>query len=261
MNVLQMLLLSLAINAVFFVIAAVLHTDVFTDITYSLSFVVLTLVLLVASPGLSPVQIATGAAVVLWGVRLGAYLFNRILHIKVDHRFDDKRDNFIKFGSFWLLQAITVWVVLLPVYGLLSRQPAPTVPAPLIALGLAVFAVGLVVESIADAQKYRFKLSATGASTFMAAGIWKYSRHPNYFGEILVWWGIALPGIAIFKGAAWLYMLGPVFITCLLLFVSGIPLLEKSADMKWGGDPAYAAYKQRTSILVPLPVRKAGRGA
>jgi len=261
MNVLQMLLLSLAINAAFFVIAALLHTDVFTDITYSLSFVVLTLALLVASPGLSPVQITTGAAVLVWGVRLGAYLFNRILHIKVDHRFDDKRDNFIRFGSFWLLQAITVWVVMLPVYGIVSKQPAPMVPAPFAALGLAVFVVGLVIESIADVQKYRFKLSTEGASTFMASGIWKYSRHPNYFGEILVWWGIALPGILVFRGAAWLYMLGPIFITCLLLFVSGIPLLEKSADKKWGGDPAYVAYKQRTSILIPLPGRKAGRGA
>jgi len=261
MNVLQMLLLSLAINAVFFVIAALLHTDVFTDITYSLSFVVLTLALLVSSPGLGPVQITTGAAVLVWGVRLGAYLFNRIMHIKVDHRFDDKRDNFIRFGSFWLLQAITVWVVMLPVYGILSKRPAPMVPAPFIALGLVVFVVGLIMESIADAQKYRFKQSPEGASTFMASGIWKYSRHPNYFGEILVWWGIALPGILVFRGAAWLYMLGPIFITCLLLFVSGIPLLEKSADKKWGGDPAYVAYKQRTSILIPLPVRKAGRGA
>ncbi|HUW68593.1 MAG TPA: DUF1295 domain-containing protein [bacterium] len=261
MNVIQMLLLSLVINAIFFVVAALLHTDVFTDITYSLSFVVLTIGLLITSPGLSLVQVATGAAVLLWGVRLGAYLFNRILHIKVDHRFDDKRDNFIRFGSFWLLQAITVWVVMLPVYGMISKQPAPVVPALFIAVGLAVFLTGLIIESVADVQKYRFKLSPEGASTFMAHGIWKYSRHPNYFGEILVWWGIALPGILVFEGAAWLYMLGPVFITCLLLFVSGIPLLEKSADKKWGADPAYTAYKRRTSILVPLPVRKAGLGA
>lgn len=258
MNVLQMLLLSLAINAVFFIIAALLHTDVFTDITYSLSFVLLTIALLSASPALSPVQLATGAAVILWGIRLGAYLFNRILHIKVDHRFDDKRDSFVRFGSFWLLQAITVWVVMLPVYGIVARRPAPTVAAPVIALGLAVFLAGLIIESIADTQKYRFKMSKEGASTFMASGIWQYSRHPNYFGEMLVWWGIALPGLLLFRGAEWLYLLGPVFITSMLLFVSGIPLLEKSADKKWGADPAYVEYKRRTSILVPLPPRKAG---
>lgn len=261
MGIIQMLLLSLSVNAVFFIVAALLHTDVFTDITYSLSFVVLTLTLLVSSPGLSLVQISTAGAVLVWGVRLGAYLFNRILHIKVDHRFDDKRDNFIKFGAFWLLQAITVWVVMLPVYGIVARQPAPAVPVPLIVLGLAIFAIGLVIESVADVQKYRFKLSPEGAKTFMASGIWKYSRHPNYFGEILVWWGIALPGLVLWSGFAWLYFLGPVFITCLLLFVSGIPLLEKSADKKWGADPAYGEYKRRTSILVPLPPRKGGVGA
>lgn len=256
MNLLQMLLVSLAINGIFFIIAAFLRTDVFTDITYSLSFVLLAVMLFAASSGRNPVQLLTFSAVVVWGLRLGAYLFNRILHIKVDHRFDDKRDSFVRFGSFWLLQAITVWVVMLPVYGILSLSQVPDLAPAFLLPGALMFALGLLIETMADMQKYRFKMNAENKDKFMSTGIWKYSRHPNYFGEMLVWWGIALPGILLFDGVAWLYFLGPVFITLLLLFVSGIPLLEKSADKKWGNDEAYIRYKKTTSLLVPLPVRK-----
>jgi len=256
MTLLQMLLVSLAINGVFFIMAAFLRTDVFTDITYSLSFIVLAVMLWASSSGRSPVQLFSIAAVILWGLRLGSYLFNRILHIKVDHRFDDKRDNFVRFGSFWLLQAITVWVVLLPVYGIMSLDRIPDLELAFLLPGVLMFVLGLVIETAADLQKYRFKMKEENKGKFMSSGIWKYSRHPNYFGEMLVWWGIALPGIVLFEGAAWLYFIGPVFITLLLLFVSGIPLLEKSADRKWGTDPAYVRYKKTTSLLVPLPVRK-----
>ncbi len=256
MTLLQMLLVSLAINGVFFIMAAFLRTDVFTDITYSLSFIVLAVMLWASSSGRSPVQLFSIAAVILWGLRLGSYLFNRILHIKVDHRFDDKRDNFVRFGSFWLLQAITVWVVLLPVYGIMSLDRIPDLELAFLLPGVLMFVLGLVIETAADFQKYRFKMKEENKGKFMSSGIWKYSRHPNYFGEMLVWWGIALPGIVLFEGAAWLYFIGPVFITLLLLFVSGIPLLEKSADRKWGTDPAYVRYKKTTSLLVPLPVRK-----
>lgn len=103
-----MLAISLVINGAFFAIAAALRTDVFTDITYSLSFIALTTIAFFSSADRSPARILTACAVLIWGLRLGAYLFNRIIHIKVDHRFDDKRDSFVKFGSFWLLQAISV---------------------------------------------------------------------------------------------------------------------------------------------------------
>ncbi len=256
MTLVHMLLVSLAINGFFFILAAFLRTDIFTDITYSLSFLVLVIILLATSAGRNTVQLLTFTFVVIWALRLGSYLFNRILHTKVDHRFDDKRDSFVRFGAFWLLQAITVWAVMLPVYGILSLDTVPYLAPVYLLPGALVFLLGLVIETIADMQKYNFKMKAENKSKFMSTGIWKYSRHPNYFGEMLVWWGIALPGILLFDGVAWLYFLGPVFITVLLLFVSGIPLLEKSADRKWGNDESYIRYKKTTSLLVPLPVRK-----
>ncbi len=256
MNLITALLISLAINGLFFIIAAVLHTDVFTDITYSLSFLLLTILFFCLAETRFAVQILTALSVVVWSLRLGGYLFNRILHIKVDHRFDDKRDNVISFGSFWLLQAVTVWVVLLPVFGILSIKDMPSVSPVMLIPGAVVFLAGLALESVADAQKYRFKMKAETKGKFMSSGIWRYSRHPNYFGEMLVWWGISAPGLFLFHGLEWMYFIGPVFITVLLLFVSGIPLLEKSADSKWGRDAPYIEYKRRTSLLVPLPRKK-----
>jgi steroid 5-alpha reductase family enzyme len=262
MNLIYLLLLSLAINGVFFLVAAFLRTDVFTDITYSLTFIALTALLFAVVQGRAPVQILTAGAVIVWGLRLGGYLFYRILHIKVDHRFDDKRDSFVKFGSFWLLQAISVWVILLPVFGILSSGGSPALSplalSPLALIpGLALFIAGLALETIADAQKYAFKSRPESKGLFMSTGVWKYSRHPNYFGEMLVWWGISFPGIFLFRGASLFFFIGPLFITLLLLFVSGIPLLEKEADRKWGERDDYLAYKRRTSILVPLPRKKA----
>jgi len=256
MELFYLLALSVLINGVFFAIAALLRTDVFTDITYSLTFIALTALVLFFAPEWDPLRLLTAGAVFLWGLRLGGYLFYRILHIKVDHRFDDKRDSPVKFGLFWLLQAISVWVILLPVYGIISLPKGTNIDPALLVTGLVVFIAGLALEAIADAQKYAFKSKPESKGQFMSRGVWKYSRHPNYFGEMLVWWGIAFPGVFLFRGLALLYFVGPVYITLLLLFVSGIPPLEKEADRKWGDREDYREYKRRTSLLIPLPRRK-----
>jgi steroid 5-alpha reductase family enzyme len=124
------------------------------------------------------------------------------------------------------------------------------------AAGAVLWLIGLVIETVSDAQKSAFKSKKTEGERFITSGLWRYSRHPNYFGEILLWWGLFLYAVPFLEGAAFAVVIGPVFITLLLLFVSGIPLLEKSADAKFGEDPAYQEYKRRTSILVPLPPRR-----
>jgi steroid 5-alpha reductase family enzyme len=192
--------------------------------------------------------------VLVWALRLGGYLFRRILRIKVDHRFDGMRDDPLRFARFWLLQAITVAVVLLPVAYLLDREHPPHPGAWAIA-GTGLWLAGLVLETVADAQKSAFKSKDENRGRFMAGGLWRYSRHPNYFGEMLVWWGLFVYTVPVLHGAAFAVVAGPVFITLLLLFVSGIPPLERSADQRHANDPAYREYKRRTSILVPLPPR------
>jgi steroid 5-alpha reductase family enzyme len=234
-------------------VAAARRTDVVTDLSYSLTFAVLALVLL-ATGAREPVQLVAALLVLLWAGRLGAYLFRRILRMKVDHRFDGIREEPLRFARFWLLQAITVAVVMLPVSYLLDRNDPPGF-RPWTIAGTCIWLAGLLIEAVADAQKSAFRANEGNRGRFIASGLWRYSRHPNYFGELLVWWGLFVYAVPVLHGWAFAVVAGPVFITLLLLFVSGIPPLERSADEKYGNDPAYRAYKRRTSILVPLPPR------
>jgi len=245
--------IALAVNGAFFAFAAARRTDVVTDLSYSLTFALLAVVLLFAGAA-EPVQVVASLLVVVWAARLGIYLFRRIMRTKVDHRFDGMRDQPLRFARFWLLQAITVAVVMLPVSYLLDQDDPPGLGAWSIAGG-AVWLAGLLIEAVADAQKAAFRAKEENRGRFVASGLWRYSRHPNYFGEMLVWWGLFLYVVPVLHGAAFAVVIGPVFITLLLLFVSGIPLLEKSAEEKYGSDAAYRDYKRRTSILVPLPPR------
>ena len=244
---------SLALNGAFFAVAAVRKTDVVTDLSYSLTFAVLAIVLPFTGAR-ELVQIVASLLVLVWAVRLGAYLFRRILRMKVDHRFDEMRDKPLRFARFWFLQAITVAVVMLPVSYLLDSDNPPGF-GPWAIAGACVWLVGLVIEAVADAQKSAFRAKDENRGRFVSKGLWRYSRHPNYFGEMLVWWGLFVYAVPFLHGAAFAVVAGPVFITLLLLFVSGIPLLERSAEEKYGSDPAYRDYKRRTSILVLLPPR------
>ena len=253
MAILTSFAVALVVNAAFFAIAAARKTDVVTDLSYSLSFAILA-VALPFTGAREAVQLTASLLVVVWAIRLGGYLFRRILRTKVDHRFDEMRDDPLRFARFWLLQALSVAVIMLPVTYLLDDDDPPGFGAWAVA-GVAVWLAGLAIETVADAQKSAFKAKDENRGRFISSGLWRYSRHPNYFGEILVWWGLFAYAVPFLHGWAWTVVIGPVFITLLLLFVSGIPLLERSADEKHGDDPAYREYKRRTSILVPLPPR------
>ncbi|HUF47203.1 MAG TPA: DUF1295 domain-containing protein [Vicinamibacterales bacterium] len=120
-------------------------------------------------------------------------------------------------------------------------------------IGLPVWAAGLTIETVADAQKFRFKSQPGGGAHWVDTGLWSLSRHPNYFGEILCWWGVFLFAWPDLGRWALLGMVGPTTLTAILLFFTGIPTLERSAREKWGEDPAYEAYRERTRMLVPWP--------
>jgi steroid 5-alpha reductase family enzyme len=245
--------LAFGVNGAFFAAAAARKTDVVTDLSYSLTFVVLAVALLFTGAR-ERLQLVVSLLVLVWAVRLGAYLFLRILRMKVDHRFDGIREEPMLFARFWLLQAITVAVVMLPVSYLLDDDDPPGFGAWSI-IGVGVWLAGLVIEAVADAQKSAFKSKDANRGRFVVSGLWRYSRHPNYFGEMLVWWGLFVYTVPVLEGVAFAVVAGPVFVTLLLVFVSGIPPLERSAEEKHGDDPAYRDYKRRTSILVPLPPR------
>jgi steroid 5-alpha reductase family enzyme len=247
------------INAAFFAFAAARKSDLVTDLSYSLSFALAVLALALVNGVGDLLRLASAGMVVLWAARLAAYLFSRILSIKVDHRFDGIRESLPRFARFWILQALSVAIILLPVLATLAN-PAPKASI-LHALGAAVFVLGLAIEAVADAQKSAWKRG--GGKGFMKSGLWAWSRHPNYSGEIALWFGLwiyALPSI----GGLWhIAVLGPLYIALLIVFVTGIPPLEKSAEAKHGKDPDYVSYKATTSLLIPLPprVRKRGESA
>jgi steroid 5-alpha reductase family enzyme len=256
-GILSTLLVSLGIQAVFFAFAASLKTDKVTDLSYSLSFAAIAVLLVAVNRAFGPVQLLAAALVVAWAARLGGYLLARIIRIGKDARFDDKRGDFLKFLQFWILQAVVVWLVMLPVTILLGSSASPP-PGVLTAVGALLWAAGFAVEAASDAQKSASKQDPAKAGRWIETGLWKYSRHPNYFGEALLWWGLFLIALPSLSGALAVAAVGPLSITLLLLFVSGVPLLEKSADAKYGDDPTYRAYKARTSLFVPLPPRRDG---
>lgn len=254
--IISSLIFSFAINMAFFAFAATFKTDKVTDLSYSLSFFILAPVLLLsAGSNYVLVQIILTIAIMIWAFRLGAYLLNRIITIGKDDRFDDKRGDFIKFLKFWILQTMVVWIVMLPFSLFLTTRPVKTFFEATI-IGLSIFLIGFIIESFSDAQKFSYRSKKENKGHWIDTGLWKYSRHPNYFGEILVWWGLFIIVYPMLSGWGWLTVLGPLTITLFLLKVSGIPLLEKENDKKYGDNPEFALYRKNTSLLIPLPPRR-----
>jgi steroid 5-alpha reductase family enzyme len=251
-DVLLTLGISLLIQALFFAFAATLKTDNVTDLSYGLTFVIIALVLLLQGDVTRRPQLVLAGMIIVWGARLAAYLFLRIMHMGRDVRFDGVRERFWPFFRFWLGQGVAVWVIMLPVTIWFA---APGAWTPWMSIGGAVWAAGLVIETIADAQKFAVKSRAQGGSRWMDTGLWKYSRHPNYFGELLCWWGVFVFVAGNYAGAAWAGIIGPMVITYILLKVTGIPTLEAAAKKKWSANPAYQAHVARTSRLILWPPR------
>lgn len=251
------LVISLVINGFMFLVAYARGSDKLTDASYAVTFITLAIWAYIHS-NKDLYDIMGAALVVVWALRIGSFLLYRVIRAGRDRRFDGMREHFWRFGKFWLGQALTVWALMIPATLALSDKSIKTGHA-LVYAGVAIWLCGFVIESIADLQKYRFTHASAHKGHWVDTGLWRYSRHPNYFGEIMVWLGIYL--------YAWPHLslvgrlvgsISPIFIAVLLLFVSGIPILEKSADKRWGTDPAYKTYKNRTSILIPLPRKRAG---
>ncbi|CAH9082786.1 unnamed protein product [Cuscuta europaea] len=243
---------TVAYQLVFFIITALLKFDKVTDFAGSTNFVILSILTLVIKHSWHFRQVILSMLVVIWGVRLGLFLFVRILQWGEDRRFNDKRDQLGKLAIFWTLQAIWVWTVSLPVTVVNASDNQPSLEARDI-IGWIMWVCGFSLEVVADQQKLAFKNAPTNQGKWCDIGVWKYSRHPNYLGEIFLWWGIFVASTPVLEGVEWLVVFGPVFITSVLLFLSGIPLLEESGDKKYGNLPAYQSYKRKTSPLMLVP--------
>lgn len=241
--------LALGLNLLVFLLAYKKQTDKFTDLTYAVTFLAIAVYFYLTCHGTVTMTIAL-ILIALWAARLGLYLGVRIHKMGRDKRFDKIRPSFRKFGTFWTLQGLSVWVIMLPTMLLMSGMPGAL---KLWAVsGIVIFALGLIIEAIADQQKYNFLADSKNKGKWIESGLWGYSRHPNYLGEIMVWLGIylfALPYLELWQ--ALVGLIGPLWITILLVFVTGIPKAEAGADARWGKDKAYKNYKKRVPALIP----------
>ena len=248
-------IIAFAIQWIAFVPAYLLQTERFFDLTGSLTYIVVAVVAVLLSAEAGARAFLLLAMVVIWAVRLGSYLFLRIRKAGADKRFDDIKPSFPRFLNTWTLQAL--WVTLTLAAALAAITSTQRVALGTVtAIGLVVWVVGIGLEAAADAQKSRFRADPANKGRFIHSGLWSWSRHPNYFGEILLWVGVAVVALPVLRGWQWVTLISPVFVALLLLRVSGVPMLEKAADEKWGGQADYEAYKARTPVLVPRPPGK-----
>jgi len=233
-----------------FVPAFLRQTERFFDLTGSVTYISVVTIGTLLGAAVDARAILLWALVVIWAVRLGTFLFRRIRRAGKDNRFDDIKPSFIRFLNAWTIQAL--WVTLTVGAALAAITTANRTELDLFALiGLPVWLLGFGIEVVADAQKSRFSANPENRGRFIQTGLWTRSRHPNYFGEIILWIGIAVIALPVLRGWQWVTLVSPIFVALLLTRVSGIPLLEKRADEKWGGQPDYETYKRTTPVLIP----------
>jgi len=246
-------IVTVAMQLSFFAVAAICKFDKVTDFAGGTNFVLLAVLTFSLAQTFAPRQITATVLVCVWGLRLSGYLLYRIIVIGEDKRFDDKREDCLRFAGFWTFQAFWVFTVSLTVILINSPVDPNKDFLPLDIVGTVIFILGFLLESVADMQKFNFRQNKANKNRWCDVGVWKWSRHPNYYGEILVWLGMFLIAASILTGWKWVAVLSPIFITAILLFLSGIPLLEEKADERFGWNPYYGEFKRRTPTLLLFP--------
>jgi steroid 5-alpha reductase family enzyme len=233
-----------------FVPAYLKQTEHFYDLVGSLTYMLVTGSALLASRPNDTRSIILGLLVFIWASRLGGFLFRRIQRAGSDPRFDEIKPSASRFLVAWTLQGLWVFLTLCAGLAAITTQ-SPSELGLLDGLGITVWVIGFAIEVVADRQKSRFRAEHPGH--YIDTGLWSWSRHPNYFGEIVLWIGVALIASSTLQGWQWATMISPIFVIFLLTRVSGVPLLEKRANERWANDESYQRYKANTPVLIPRP--------
>lgn len=276
--------LTVFMQLAFFSLAYTLQIDKVTDLAGALNFLLNALLIFRLRGTFFTKQIMVVSLLSLWAVRLGVFLGMRVFVFGKDRRFDEMRGHFWQFFGFWIFQMAWVWLVSLPITAVNSSAQDPGPLTALDALGYVLFGLGWILESVADLQKFMFSLhrSSVGAGVrctagqgigatpaerpslasapamvpFIRTGLWRYSRHPNYCGEIFVWigfWVMSITGYAPANvGIIFISLMSPLVTFLLLVFISGMPIAEESANKRYGRLDAYRGYRGATSPLWTL---------
>jgi steroid 5-alpha reductase family enzyme len=245
--------LAFLVQWVVFIPSFIAQTEKFFDLTGSITYITVIAAAVVLSPSVGARSYLLLALVVIWAARLGSFLFRRILKAGADERFDQLKPSFPRFLMTWTLQGLWVSFTLAAALAAITSGSESAGLDVFAVVGLVVWLVGFGTEVTADAQKSRFRAKPENKGRFIDTGLWAWSRHPNYFGEIVLWVGAAIIAFPALGGWRYLTLISPVFVALLLTQISGVPLLEARADEKWGGQPDYENYKARTSVLIPRP--------
>ena len=201
-------------------------------------------------------ELIVSLLVVIWALRLSSFLYLRIHRTGKDGRFDRLKTSPIRFLVPWTIQGL--WVFLTMIVVIVINSQANSAPELGIwdAIGLLMWLLGFSIEVIADNQKSAFNANSDNQGKWIDSGLWSYSRHPNYLGEIMLWTGIACFGISCFSGMERLAWISPIFIYLLLTKISGVPMLDRRGLEKWGDKPEYHKYREGTPTLLPRLTRK-----
>jgi len=244
----NLILLIFYIQWISFIPAFIFQTEKFYDLTGSITYLttVFTALYITDSGNISDYVIVS--CVAIWAIRLGSFLFMRIHKAGEDRRFRDIKPNFTRFFMTWTLQGMWVSMCLLCVLTALSSYSGIIVNN-IFYIGLMIFISGFIIEVLADHQKTVFRKNIDNKDKFISSGLWAYSRHPNYFGEILLWLGIAVMSFSSLEGFQYFTLISPIFVYILLVYISGIRMLENQANKKWGHLDSYKEYLKNTPRL------------
>ena len=241
-----------ALHWAVFVPSYAFKTEHYFDLTGSLSYITTVVAAIVFNPSLDLRDLIICAMITVWALRLGSFLFLRIKKDGQDKRFIVMKTKFTWFLMTWTIGGL--WVLVTMAAGLAALTSNTTAELGLVSyLGIALWLFGFVVEVTADNQKTEFRKNPDNRNRFITTGVWSWSQHANYFGEITLWFGLALVALPVLSGWQLATLISPVFVYFLLTKVSGIPLLDRLAKQKWGTHSDYLNYTQATSKLLLWP--------
>lgn len=250
--------LAFSVQWIVFIHAFAKQTEHFYDLTGSATYLVMVWFAVWASGATDAHALLLAGLITVWALRLGPFLFRRVRQAGEDRRFRTIKTSLPTFLMTWTLQGL--WVFLTASCALAAITGSGSADFGfLVVLGLALWLAGFTIEVIADGQKSRFRADPANTNRFIRDGLWAWSRHPNYFGEILLWTGIAVIALPELAGGQYITLISPVFVALLLIKVSGVRMLEARADKQWGNDPDYQAYKANTPSLMLRPPRRGVR--
>ena len=250
------LIISFVLHWIAFIPAYLARTEKFYDIAGTVAYlsVLATASYLTVISSNNNLQLRSIIAIILvliWALRLGLFLFVRVLKAGEDRRFREVKQNFSKFLVWWSVSALWVFLTAANALTMIINNVSFTDDFYFY-FGLSLWLIGFSFEAIADEQKRRFKSDKKNKDAFISTGLWGLSRHPNYFGEILLWIGMAVIALPTLIGWQYVTLISPIFIYFLLTRVSGVNLLEDRANQKWGGTEEYESYVKKTSVLIPF---------